>query len=102
MPKVNVNGITINYEEVGQRAADPPHLRPRPEPLRVGDVAPVLAEHHRVITFDNRGTGQSDVPEGPYTMEQLATTPRRSSTSWASARSRSSGGPWAAWSCSPC
>jgi pimeloyl-ACP methyl ester carboxylesterase len=31
-----------------------------------------LAERYRVIWYDNRGIGGSDVPEGPYTVEQLA------------------------------
>lgn len=31
-----------------------------------------LAPHHRLITFDNRGTGRSDRPEEPYTLEQMA------------------------------
>jgi len=31
-----------------------------------------LATRHRVIMFDNRGVGQSDMPPGPYTMPQLA------------------------------
>jgi pimeloyl-ACP methyl ester carboxylesterase len=35
-------------------------------------VVPMLAERHRVIVFDPRGVGDSDITEGPYTMEQLA------------------------------
>ncbi|HEX8184688.1 MAG TPA: alpha/beta fold hydrolase, partial [Blastocatellia bacterium] len=31
-------------------------------------ILPALAEHYRVIAFDNRGVGRSDVPPGPYTM----------------------------------
>src|SRR5690606_26067829 len=35
-------------------------------------VVPVLAESFTVITVDNRGTGQSPVPEGPYTIDEMA------------------------------
>lgn len=35
-------------------------------------VAP-LAEHFRVITFDNRGIGGSSIPPGPYTAAEMAT-----------------------------
>jgi 3-oxoadipate enol-lactonase len=31
-----------------------------------------LCEHFRVLRYDTRGHGQSDVPPGPYTMSQLA------------------------------
>jgi 3-oxoadipate enol-lactonase len=33
---------------------------------------PWLAERHQVLTFDNRGTGRSDVPEGAYSIAQMA------------------------------
>jgi pimeloyl-ACP methyl ester carboxylesterase len=31
-----------------------------------------LAEEYRTVVFDNRGTGDSDVPEGPYTVAEMA------------------------------
>lgn len=37
-----------------------------------GPIADTLAQHHRVVWFDNRGIGQSDKPPGPYTMAQMA------------------------------
>ncbi|RME85415.1 MAG: alpha/beta fold hydrolase [Caldilineae bacterium] len=35
-------------------------------------VEPCLAEHFRLILFDNRGVGRSDVPEGVYPLEVMA------------------------------
>lgn len=35
-------------------------------------IVPALAEHYRVLTFDNRGIGESDKPEGPYTAREMA------------------------------
>jgi pimeloyl-ACP methyl ester carboxylesterase len=31
-----------------------------------------LAEEYRTVVFDNRGTGDSDVPAGPYTVAEMA------------------------------
>jgi len=36
------------------------------------DLLDQLAKEFRVITFDNRGTGQSDKPDAPYSMEMFA------------------------------
>jgi 3-oxoadipate enol-lactonase len=35
-------------------------------------VLPVLTEHYRVLCYDTRGHGESSVPQGPYTLPQLA------------------------------
>src|ERR1700736_3994370 len=35
-------------------------------------VLPSLTSQYRVIVFDNRGMGRSDVPRGPYSVPQMA------------------------------
>ena len=35
-------------------------------------IIPALIRHHRVIVYDPRGVGGSDVPPGPYPMRRLA------------------------------
>jgi pimeloyl-ACP methyl ester carboxylesterase len=37
-----------------------------------GPLPGLLAPDFQVITFDNRGVGESDVPEGPYSVAQMA------------------------------
>jgi pimeloyl-ACP methyl ester carboxylesterase len=72
MPVVEANGINIYYQLAGEG-----------EPLVLISglsyglwywhrVVPLLAPHFRVITFDNRGVGQSDAPPGPYTGSMMA------------------------------
>jgi 3-oxoadipate enol-lactonase len=72
MPTVRANGIDVHYVEAG--AGDPL--------LMImgfgGDhqawafQVPALSSHHRVITFDNRGAGQSSVPDVPYSTRMMA------------------------------
>src|SRR5436190_1133234 len=69
---VTVNGIRLAYEEAGN---GPPLLLISglgANRLGWAPVVPLLAGHFRCITFDNRGTGQSDVPPGPYSIDQMA------------------------------
>lgn len=72
MPKVETNGINISYQV---------HGRGHPLLLITGvgycswfchKIVPDLAEHFQVITFDNRGAGDSDKPAGPYTVPVMA------------------------------
>lgn len=72
MPKIKANGIELYYEIQGEG---------KPIVLISGlgyslwqwhRMVPLLAEHFQVITFDNRGVGQSDKPAGPYTAQMLA------------------------------
>lgn len=73
MPKINANGIEIYYETKGSGT---------PLLLINGwggnldswslEMVNKLAEHHRVIMMDNRGTGRSGKPDTPYTIDLMA------------------------------
>ena len=70
--KVQVNSINLFYEEYGQGV---PIILLHGFPLNHliwNDVVPYLIGQARVITPDLRGHGQSDAPEGVYTMAMLA------------------------------
>jgi proline-specific peptidase len=72
MSFAKVNNIKLYYEEQGKGA---------PLVLISGfgadhagwdAIFPTLAQHYRVIRFDNRGAGQSDAPDEAYDMEMMA------------------------------
>src|SRR5262245_13162065 len=68
-----INGIRMHYEIAG--AGDPVLLLSAlsmPGAMWAPQVK-ALAPHFRVVTFDNRGVGETDLPPEPvYTMTQLA------------------------------
>jgi len=72
MPYAKVNDIDLYYEVHGEG-----------EPLVFINgwfmplglfypLVPIFAQEYQVITFDNRGAGKSDAPEGPYSLEIMA------------------------------
>src|SRR5262245_11717083 len=72
MPQLSANGINIYYEEHG--TGEPLVLIMGFTVSSVGwhwNIAD-FAKHFRVIAFDNRGVGQSDKPNVPYSMATLA------------------------------
>ncbi|WP_342791192.1 3-oxoadipate enol-lactonase [Pigmentiphaga aceris] len=73
MPFVDVNGISLHYRQDGD-AALPPLLLSHSlgASIELWDAQmPALTEHFHVLRYDTRGHGQSSVPPGPYTLEQL-------------------------------
>lgn len=72
MATITANGIRLHYEIEGE---GPPLLLISGLGGHSGVwalVKPLLAPGRTLITFDNRGTGRSDVPDGPYTIDQMA------------------------------
>jgi pimeloyl-ACP methyl ester carboxylesterase len=72
MPYVQTNGISLYYEIHGNGA--PLVLIPGLgyDGWMWHKMIPGLAEHFQVISIDNRGSGQSDKPAGPYSAQMLA------------------------------
>jgi pimeloyl-ACP methyl ester carboxylesterase len=72
MPKVNANGVTINYERQG--SGEPLVLIPYLAAdnacyaFQVADYA----KHFTCFSLDLRGTGASDKPDGVYSTELFA------------------------------
>lgn len=74
MPTVKANNINLFYEIHGADHAETLLLINGVGQWREAwwrNVEP-LAEHFRVITFDNRGIGDSDKPDEPYSLDMLA------------------------------
>lgn len=70
--KVAVNGIDIHYEIGGE---GPPLLLISglgQNAAAWAQVLPRFRAHFRTLVFDNRGTGRSSVPAGPYPVDMLA------------------------------
>lgn len=73
MPTAQVNGVNLFYEVVGEGF---------PFVLISGFAAdlsswldyqlPFFSQYYRTLVYDKRGTGQSDKPDIPYTMEMMA------------------------------
>jgi pimeloyl-ACP methyl ester carboxylesterase len=72
MPKAIVNGININYKVEGQGKSLVMIIGFSASRSGWASQIPFFRKHYRVITFDNRGVGKSDKPEGPYTTRMMA------------------------------
>lgn len=72
MPKARVGDVGLYYVEAGRGEPVLLIMGFGGDHLAWGMQVPVLAERHRVIAFDNRGAGQSDAPDHPYTTRTMA------------------------------
>jgi pimeloyl-ACP methyl ester carboxylesterase len=72
VPKAAVGDIEVHYEEHGSGM---PLLLICGIPAVLGDWGPIprgLRGKRRIISFDNRGSGETTATAAPYSMEQLA------------------------------
>lgn len=73
MPQTAVGtGVTLNYEISGDGEPLLVIMGTSGSILLWGQLIPLLAEHHRVIAFDNRGLGGSERGEGAISVASLA------------------------------
>ena len=73
MSKVNIGALSLHV--VTEGSPDSPALllaHPLGADLTIwDDIAPILAQKFYVVCFDARGHGGSDVPPGPYSLDDL-------------------------------
>jgi pimeloyl-ACP methyl ester carboxylesterase len=72
MPKVRVGDLSMYYVEAGQGEPLVLIMGLGADHLAWGFQFPAFAERYRVIAFDNRGAGQTDAPDQPYTTRLMA------------------------------
>jgi 3-oxoadipate enol-lactonase len=73
MPRISANGLDLSYRIDG----DGPETLVLVNGLADNKESweaqiPAFSERYRVISFDNRGIGESPTPPGPYTTTQMA------------------------------
>jgi 3-oxoadipate enol-lactonase len=72
MPHVKVGDIQMHYVEAGEGEPVVLVMGLGGDHLAWGFQVPFLATSYRVIAFDNRGAGQTDQPDTPYTIRGMA------------------------------
>lgn len=72
MPEVKVNDINMYYEIHGEGEPLILIMGLGGDHFRWFRILPLLTEHFKVVTFDNRGVGKTDKPDIPYTMKMMS------------------------------
>jgi len=73
MPMVNVNGVRLAYELSGDGDETLVLVNGLADTKETWELQlPAFNERFRVVTYDNRGVGESSVPPGPYTTKEMA------------------------------
>jgi len=73
LPKIKVNDININYEVYGE-GFPCVMIMGTALCLKVWDAPLIdeLSKKFKTVLFDNRGSGQTDIPDGEYTIKMMA------------------------------
>ena len=67
-----INGLEIDYQDVG-KGMPVVFIHAFPfNQIMWDDQVEFLRDSYRIITLDLRGFGKSEVPQGPYSMDQMA------------------------------
>ncbi len=72
MPTVRVNDIDMYYEIHGEGEPVVLIAGLNSDHALYREIIPRLAESYKVVAFDNRGVGQTDKPDIPYSIEMMA------------------------------
>jgi 3-oxoadipate enol-lactonase len=72
MPTVRVNDITMYYEIHGEGEPVVLIAGLNSDHALYRGIIPRLAESYQVVAFDNRGVGQTDKPDIPYSIDMMA------------------------------
>ena len=72
MPTVRVNDITMYYEIHGEGEPVVLIAGLNSDHTLYRAIIPQLAESYQVVAFDNRGVGQTDKPDIPYSIDMMA------------------------------
>ena len=72
MPTVQANGIDIYYEIHGEGTPVLIIGGLATDLTQLDGIVGRLSRNYRVVTFDNRGSGRTDKPDIPYTIEMMS------------------------------
>src|ERR1700719_4418655 len=72
MPTIRVNDIDMYYEIHGEGEPVVLIAGLNSDHTLYRGIIPRLAENYQVVAFDNRGVGQTDKPDIPYSIEMMA------------------------------
>jgi 3-oxoadipate enol-lactonase len=73
MPTIHANGLDLAYEVEGDHPETLVLVNGLADAKESWEAQiPAFAERYRVVSYDNRGVGESPTPPGPYTTTQMA------------------------------